>query len=265
MEAYKMNGLKYIRSKVINKTMDELAAKLNVSKQAVYTWESGRKNIPETRLKQISELSGIPEKYFLIEELSERDKLEIKKYRLNKELDDTSVEYEEQVEDRKGNLITVPRVYLDRGLIEHIEFNDMELKVDDTLKKISQIIHAYKPTFGNEDMVSSDDILENLDVKRSVFDRFADIVDGNEERLFLYQILRAMELFFDVNVKKNQIWGEVPSYPTDLVSDESILVQDLYKVLYEHKKQKIEANNEKIKDAEELQRLFRDDTSDDLY
>lgn len=245
--------------------MDELAAKLNVSKQAVYTWESGRKNIPEARLKQISKLSGIPEKYFLIEELSERDKLEIKKYRLNKELDDTSVEYEEQVEDSKGNLVTVPRIYLDRGLIEHIEFNDMELKVDDTLKKISKVIHTYKSAFGDENMISAGDILENLDVKRSVFDRFADIVDGNEERLFLYQILRTMELFFDVNVKKNQIWGEIPLFPTDLVSDESALVQDLYKVLYEHKKQKIEANNEKIKDAEELKKLFEDKISDDLY
>ena len=184
---------------------------------------------------------------------------------MNKELDDTSVEYEEQVEDSKGNLVTVPRVYLDRGLVEHIEFNNMELKVDDTLKKISEVIHTYKPAFGNEDMVSSDDVLENMDVKRSVFDRFADIVDGNEERHFLYQILRAMELFFDVNVKKNEIWGEVPPFPTDLVSDESSLVQDLYKVLYDHKKQKIEANNKDRKETEEFLKLLEDTADDDLY
>ena len=84
-----MNGLKYYRNQVINKTMDELALHLNVSKQAVYTWESGRKKIPEQRLTQLSELSGVPEKYFLIEELSERDKLEIKKCYLSKELEDT--------------------------------------------------------------------------------------------------------------------------------------------------------------------------------
>ena len=40
------------------------------------------------RLQQLSLLIGIPEKYFLIEELSERDKLEIKKHRLNKELEE---------------------------------------------------------------------------------------------------------------------------------------------------------------------------------
>lgn len=84
-----MNGLKYFRNQVINKTMDELAVRLDVTKQAIYLWESEKKNIPEFRLKQLSELSGIPEKYFLIKELSERDKLEIKKYYLSKELEDT--------------------------------------------------------------------------------------------------------------------------------------------------------------------------------
>ena len=84
-----MNVLKYIRSQLINKTMDELALQLDVSKQVIYMWESGKKSIPEQRLKQLSELSGVPEKYFLIEELSERDKLEIKKYYLSKELEDT--------------------------------------------------------------------------------------------------------------------------------------------------------------------------------
>ena len=81
-----MNGFKYIRSQIINKTMYELGLLLNVSKQAIYIWESNKKKIPEIRLEQLSELSGIPEKYFLIEELTEKDKMEIKKYRLNKEI-----------------------------------------------------------------------------------------------------------------------------------------------------------------------------------
>ena len=258
-----MNGLKYIRSQIINKTMDELAAKLNVSKQAVYTWESGRKSIPEARLKQLSELSGIPEKYFLIEDLSERDKLEIKKYRLNKELDDTMVEYEEELYDSKGNRIKIPRIYVDTGLLGHIDYNDMELKIDDTLRKIDKVIHTYKPYLSDEEMISSSDMLNSMDIKRSIFDRFADIVDGNEQREFLYQILRTMELFFDVNVKKNMLWGEVPPFPTDLVSDESPLVKDLYKVLYKHKKQKIQATNEEIKEMKELGLLEHSSEEDD--
>ena len=84
-----MNGLKYFRNQVINKTMDDLAVQIDVTRQAIYMWESEKKNIPELRLKQLSELSGIPEKYFLVKELSEKDKLEIKKYYLSKALADT--------------------------------------------------------------------------------------------------------------------------------------------------------------------------------
>ena len=86
-----MNGFKYIRSKLLNKTMDELASQLDVSKQAIYMWENDKKNMSELRLKQLSELSGIPKKYFLIEELSEKDKLLIKQCYLIKELYDTIV------------------------------------------------------------------------------------------------------------------------------------------------------------------------------
>ena len=66
----KMNGFKYVRCETTRNTMDELARVLKVSKQAVYTWESGKKKIPEKRLNQ----------------LSEKDKLAIKKYRLDKEI-----------------------------------------------------------------------------------------------------------------------------------------------------------------------------------
>lgn len=81
-----MNGFKYIRTQIMNLTMDELALKLGISKQAIYLWESGRKKLPQTRLKELSALSGIPEKYFLINELSDIDELEIKKYWIEKQL-----------------------------------------------------------------------------------------------------------------------------------------------------------------------------------
>ena len=139
----------------------------------------------------------------------------------------------------------------------------MELKIDDTLRKIDKVIHTYKPYLSDEEMISSSDMLNSMDIKRSIFDRFADIVDGNEQREFLYQILRTMELFFDVNVKKNMLWGEVPPFPTDLVSDESPLVKDLYKVLYKHKKQKIQATNEEIKEMKELGLLEHSSEEDD--
>lgn len=81
-----MNGLKYVRCETSRNTMDELAKILKVSKQAIYTWESGRKKIPEKRLNQLSDLTGVPKEYLLLSELSDKDKIAIKKYRLEKEL-----------------------------------------------------------------------------------------------------------------------------------------------------------------------------------
>ena len=80
-----MNGLKYIRKNEINITIDKLAEQLNVSKQLVSIWENGKKKIPKKRLLQLEIILGIPKEYFLIEELSERKKLEIKQYRLRNE------------------------------------------------------------------------------------------------------------------------------------------------------------------------------------
>ena len=77
-----MNGLKYIRRNEMDITQDKLAEQLNVSKQLVSMWENGKKKIPEKRLIQLESISGIPRRYFLIEDLSEREKLEIKQYRL---------------------------------------------------------------------------------------------------------------------------------------------------------------------------------------
>ena len=113
-----MIGFKYIRTEIINKTMDELALELDVSKQAVYTWESGRKKIPEKRAKQLSDWIGIPERYFYIEELTERDKLEIRHYRLYKEVEETTVEYEEEMQDSQGNWVTVTNTYVNYALLE---------------------------------------------------------------------------------------------------------------------------------------------------
>lgn len=125
-------------------------------------------------------------------------------------------------------------VHIDTGLVEHQEYNDMVLRMDDLFKKERDIIQGYKPAFGDEEWYSSNDILEYMGRTISTFDRFADIMKDNNQIEMLYQIIRAMELFFNVNVKMNQIWGEEPPFPTDLVKDEAKLVQKLVGVLQEY-------------------------------
>ena len=68
-----MSGLMYIR-KLLEISNSELARKLNVSRQAVLSWEQGKKPIPNKRLKELSSYFGIPEKYFqFISDEQERD------------------------------------------------------------------------------------------------------------------------------------------------------------------------------------------------
>lgn len=175
--------------------MDELALLLNVSKQSIYTWERGLKKIPYQRVLQLSEISGIPENYFRIPEVSEQDKVRIKKLYLDKALDDTVDQY------------------ANTDSLSNEDF--MNLEIDSTLKRIKTIMCTASPA--------------ETSIKKEVFDRFADIVNNNAQTEFLYPILRAMDLFFSVDTQENN-----RPAPTDRVINESPLVRDLYAVLYEH-------------------------------
>ena len=88
-----MNGFKFIRINVMNKTLDEVAEIFGVSKQSIYLWESKRKKIPQKRAEALENLTGIPEKYFFLKELTRDDEFEIKKCKLRKEIIDLATEY----------------------------------------------------------------------------------------------------------------------------------------------------------------------------
>ena len=53
-----MNGLKYIRTRC-NLSLSELADMIGVSRQALSSWENGRKDIPEQRVEQLAEFFGV--------------------------------------------------------------------------------------------------------------------------------------------------------------------------------------------------------------
>ena len=69
-----MNGLKFIRTQC-NLSLNHVARALNVSRQIVSVWESGKKNIPDERKEQLSNYFGINARYF--DEIGEIQKNEI--------------------------------------------------------------------------------------------------------------------------------------------------------------------------------------------
>lgn len=261
-----VNGFKYIRNEQYKRTLEELAEELGVSKQIVYMWESRKKKIPDKRLAQLKEITGIPVKYFLLDVVSEREKMEINNYRLNKELDDYAFEYEDVLIDQNGEEHIIQSVHLDSGILEHIELNKRDIQIHDLTDKIHDIINECYPHFGDKDFNSVDDILSDMDTKISIFNRMVDIINVNNQsitepnRIYLYQTIRAMELFFGIG-EENHIWGKEPkSFHNDWVSDETPLVQELVNVM---KKNKKERDEQMKKDYEDYKECFGDD--EDLY
>lgn len=187
MENYR-TVIKITAKKLMNVTMDELALKLGISKQAVYTWESGKKPIPKKRLEQLEELTGIPGNYFLVDDLMDRDKLEIRKYWLRKEIADTAEEYEEEVRDINGSKRVIQGQYIDTGLMQQMEYTEMELKTYDLLRKVERVIHGPEQLEGD---FSYEEATDRMESNLRVIDRFADIVDKVGQTEDLYQILRA--------------------------------------------------------------------------
>ncbi|WP_346683916.1 helix-turn-helix domain-containing protein [Anaerostipes butyraticus] len=238
-----MNGFKYIRTDILQMTMDELAEKLGVTKQSIYLWESWKKDVPSRRLKQLSEISGIPENYFLKQEISERDKLELNRFKLQKELKDAKNEAKEQSYDE---------------LLMKIDCNNVELNIIDTLDKINRVIHYNLPYFGKAKNISLDDKVKSMKRKIEAFNRFAEILYGNENQYFIFEMLRVMELFFDSNTKRKYYLSDITEITGDQLEGESLSVQKIYSILCEERSVIIQREKEKIERGKEMIKKFED-------
>ena len=69
-----MNGLRWLRIRC-NLSTSELADQLGVTRQAVCSWESGKKAIPEKRKNQMAAFFGIDRTYF--DEIDEEKRNEL--------------------------------------------------------------------------------------------------------------------------------------------------------------------------------------------
>lgn len=136
----------------------------------------------------MEELTGIPGNYFLVDDLMDRDKLEIRKYWLRKEIADAAEEYEEEVRDINGSKRVIQGQYIDTGLMQQMEYTEMELKTYDLLRKVERVIHGPEQLEGD---FSYEEATDRMESNLRVINRFADIVDKVGQTEDLYQILRA--------------------------------------------------------------------------
>ncbi len=213
-----MNSFKYIRTKILDKTMDELADLLNVSKQSIYMWESGKKKIPEKRLEELSSLTGIPANYFQ-KELTELDKNVIERSYLDSplvcDLSPYADSYREMLDTQRDELVTMDKI---KKVISNITDNENP----------DEYNYQYK---------------NNVEL----FDRFTNIVEsGAFDKRTLFEILRGLELcFFDL-AKKYEIWGESNSMKSSSIEDTRELTQKIHKVVSEHIAEEKQKNEDAI-------------------
>lgn len=133
-----MNGLKYIRTRC-NISLSELAEIIGVTRQALNSWENGKKDIPEQRREQLASFFGVEKEYF--GEISE----EKKKYLLEKAMfryDDHGKEtYRYKIPDGVEKSDQVEMCFIgDREISLDEEYILAQRKKQEVLEKIADII-----------------------------------------------------------------------------------------------------------------------------
>jgi transcriptional regulator with XRE-family HTH domain len=131
-------------------SLQDVANKLNVSKQTVNKWEKSLRPIPEARLKQLSEEFKIPEEYFQ-KELDDIDKLKIQKIKLNNEI--TFIE-----EVKMFDLEEINEIY---KLDTEIEKKKLIIKIQESFDKSN---------IDTSSMIRDYEILANLFISNKVTD-----------------------------------------------------------------------------------------------
>lgn len=89
-------GLEFIR-KLNRDTTITLAEKIGVTNPLVSQWESGKKPIPQKRISEIAALYNVKPEY-ITKELTRLEELTLQKERLEREIDDVTIETDTGVE-----------------------------------------------------------------------------------------------------------------------------------------------------------------------
>lgn len=198
-----MIGLEYVR-KQNGDTVEALAIKLGITKSLISQWENGRKPIPSKRLIQLSELYGLPEKYFN-KELNKSDQLKIQLKKLSSQYDDSVVEDEVPINfDANGKPIEYePVVYGDRGTAEAIRSTEFDIKVEQFTEKVKNVIYSNNINYDDEQQ-TIDNIIDTQETNLGLIKKFVSLMKDNDS-MFLAYILRAVEL----SEEDGDAWGEM--------------------------------------------------------
>lgn len=223
---YFMNGLKYIREK-FNMSLTDLAARLNISRQAVSKWEQeGDKGKPISpkKLKELSAIFDLPEEYF--GEIAEKKKTEIDQHIINDAAEKSELYFNDLFCDEEDNLRFIRRTNVDKSIITN-RYNEIQLAKKQLLQKIDKIVSGKK----KENLNTIYEEVEHIEKYIRLFNKFSNIVEQTIYCELLFDIIRAIEIIKDKQDSK------LDKSLTKFLSDESAFINNLVNLIsteYEH-------------------------------
>ena len=128
-----MKGITFIR-KLYNMSLQDVADKLNVSKQTINKWEKELRPISEKRLEELENLFDIPREYFE-KDLDEENKIKIQELKIyNEKMMLDSVE--------KQDIIAIDKRNLESLLNDLLQRVDLNYKIESE-KMIQDFMNMY--------------------------------------------------------------------------------------------------------------------------
>lgn len=114
-----MKGLEYVCG-IYNMKYTELAEKLNISKQTINSWLTGRRNIPKKHLESSEELFRISWEYFG-KEIDNEDKIKIQELKIKNDRLLLGKVSDDNIVVNKEELINVFKCLLKRVDVDYQE------------------------------------------------------------------------------------------------------------------------------------------------
>lgn len=163
----------------------DISDKLKISKQTINSWTSRRRNIPQKYLPVLSKEFRIPEEYFQ-KELTEIDKINIQKTKLNNEINfiDEVNMFDPETADEIGNL--------------NFEIKKRQIisKIDESFKNCrteQELLIKYLDSF--LDILFSDDVKDKTAIRDTIgaLKKYYGVKGGIMPNRFVRDIIHALE------------------------------------------------------------------------
>ena len=155
-----MIGLQYIR-KAYGMSLDTLGKRMGITRQTISQWEHGTCAIPGSRLKEMSQIFGVPE--HLLGEITEQNKIEI----------DTFLQAEKATSE------------------ESFLFSRHEAALKNERLALSRVDYHLKGK--GREFSEFEDLISFIDGETGAMNRIMDIISDDTMRPVLYAILKAFE------------------------------------------------------------------------